>query len=57
VSRTRRSNQMFIVLLVVLALVFWYGAVFAGTKANCTGPQVWVWTPPPHWRCVNTFGP
>ena len=55
-SRTRRSNQMFIVLLVVLALVFWYGAVFAGTKANCTGPQVWVWTPPPHWRCVNTFG-
>ncbi len=47
----RRSNQIFVVLLVLVAIALWYGGVFVGTEANCRAVQIWVWTPPPHWRC------
>ncbi len=55
-SRTRRNNQMFVILVVIVAISLWYGGVFVGTEANCSGSQIWVWTPPPHWRCANAYG-
>jgi hypothetical protein len=55
VSRTRSQNQVFVVLVIILAIAFWYGGVFIGTQANCQGSEVWVWTPPPHWKCQSPF--
>jgi hypothetical protein len=53
VSRDRRNTQTFWLLLVVLIVVFSYGAYAAGTVDHCgTGkPEKWVWMPP-HWQCL-----
>jgi len=56
VSRSRNQNQVFVILLVLLAVALWYGAVFAGTAGQCANGGTWVWTPPPHWRCLSGFG-
>ena len=56
-ARDRTNNQIFVVLIILLAIAAWYGGVFIGTAANCSGgSSVWVWTPPPHWRCANAYG-
>ncbi len=56
-ARERTNNQLFVILIIVLAIAFWYGGVFVGTqKSSCSGSEVWVWTPPPHWRCANPYG-
>ncbi len=50
IGATRRPSGL---LLVVLVVVFSYGAYAAGTVDRCgTGhPEKWVWMPP-HWQCL-----
>jgi hypothetical protein len=59
VPRDKRNTQFFWILLVILAVVVYYGGVWAGTSDKCgsTVAEKWVWTPPPHWECVVSFGP
>jgi len=52
-SRDRRNTRTFWLFLIVLIVVFSYGAYAAGTADKCgaSKPQKWVWMPP-HWQCL-----
>ena len=52
-ARDRRNTRFFWIMIVVLLIVAYYGAVMGGTVDHC-GPQTpekWSWIPPPHWIC------
>ncbi len=51
--RDRRTNQLSIVLVVVIIVAIYYGATAAVTVDHCGkgNPAKWIWTPPPHWQC------
>ncbi len=47
---------MFALLLVILAVVLWYGAVFVTGPSCASGvSSTFSLAPPPHWTCVSSF--
>ncbi len=51
--RDRRNTRFFWLMLVMLLVVIYYGAVAGSTVDNCGPgtPEKWDWVPPPHWQC------
>jgi hypothetical protein len=47
---------MFVILLIILGIVLWYGAVFV-TGPSCSGGagSTFSLAPPPHWSCNSGY--